>query len=58
MNKKANPEDVKAVQITIKLTQLEKDKLDAIAKCNKITQGNVLRELVKRSRTCARLTKD
>lgn len=58
MNRKANPEDVKAVQITIKLTQADKDKLDAIAECSKITQGNVIRALIKKSRPCARLSKD
>ena len=39
MNKKANPEEVKAVQITIKLTQEDKDKLDAVAKRNSITRS-------------------
>ena len=58
MNKKANPEEVKAVQITIKLTQEDKDKLDAVAKRNSITRSNVLRELIKRSSLCEILDKD
>ena len=52
MNKKANPEDVKKLQITIKLTRSDLDRLEMMANCNEITKASVIRTLIWKTKPC------
>ena len=58
MNRKKNQEDVKNINVTIRMTSASISKLDAIADCSGLSRANVIRELVKASVTCDHLKKD
>lgn len=52
MNRKANPEDVKKLQITIRLTKADLDRLEMMSSCNEITRGSVIRTLIHKNKIC------
>lgn len=58
MNRKSNPEDVKNINLTIRMTSASISKLDAIVQCSGLSRANVVRELIKTSVTCDQLKKD
>mgnify|MGYP003143913638 CR=1 FL=1 len=58
MNKKNNPKNVKNINVTIRMTASDIQKLDSIVECSKLTRANVLRALVNKSKPCTKLRKD
>lgn len=58
MNKKANPQDVKNELVTIRLKMSTKEKLQALANSNGLSQGNTIRELINKAKPTLTLTKD
>lgn len=58
MNRKNDKDLVKSKNLTIRLTQSELHKLDAVADYNNITRANAMRGLIRKSRANTRLLKD
>ena len=58
MNQNRNPKNVKSLNVTIRMTEADIEKLDIIADYNDISRANAMRALVRKSRANTRLLKD
>ena len=58
MNRNRNPKNVKTQNLTIRITDEDMQKLDAVADYNDITRANAMRALIRKSRANTRLLKD
>tara|TARA_R110000796_G_scaffold22802_1_gene65751 strand:+ start:285 stop:461 length:177 start_codon:yes stop_codon:yes gene_type:complete len=58
MNQNRNPKNVKSLNVTIRMTEADIEKLDIIADYNDISRANAMRALVRKSRVNSKLLKD
>ena len=58
MRKKKDPQDVKNVNVTIRMNKADMQKLSEIVECTKLSKGNVIRSLIHKSKPCVKLKKD
>ena len=58
MKKAKNPQDVKNINVTIRMTIADMQKLNEIVQCTKLSKGNVIRSLIHKSKPCVKLKKD
>ena len=58
MNQNRNPKNVKSLNVTIRMTKADIEKLDMIADYNDISRANAMRALIRKSRANTKLLKD
>ena len=58
MRKTKDLKDIKNINVTIRMTVADMQKLNEIVQCTKLSKGNVIRSLIHKSKPCVKLNKD
>tara|TARA_R110002049_G_scaffold144725_2_gene306980 strand:+ start:1632 stop:1808 length:177 start_codon:yes stop_codon:yes gene_type:complete len=58
MIKRKDPKVIKNTNVTIRMAEADMQKLQEIVECTKLSKGNVIRELIHKSKPCVELNKD
>ena len=58
MSKRKNPETIKNTNVTIRMNEVDMNKLLEIVECTKLSKGNIIRELIHKAKPCVKLKKD